>query len=511
MTSKNSIKNFRFSPATFEAEKAKEEDDLDFKVKQRRRSSVGMVTKSVRSASLVSHDSFSGSEEEEEDDDANPREIPQRTSSGFKDFCIRNIEQASKGRQLIERAEKEMPGIAELKGIYGSTKPLSGGRIVCCSHISCHTAVVVETLVYLGAEVRWSSCNIYSAQNDVAAAAASKGMPVFGWKAMAEEDFWWAIDQCLVAADWKPNLLLDDGGDATDRMVNKHPELAGTIRGVVECSAIGVHRLHAMLKGGVLKAPALRIDDAVVKSKFDTIYSCRESIIEILKTSTNVIYAGLKVLVCGYGDVGKGIVAALKGMGALLYVSEVDPICALQACMEGCSVIQASEVIQIVDCVIACTGNKDVLKECDWKLMKDGCIVCNMGHPCSELDTKSLKCANITWQRMSTHVDHVTWPDGRHVVLLCEGRTAALCTTKTSSLVASVTATTQILALLELFSSPQNHYENNVYILSKKMDEMVARIHLNRFNAHLTNLTSEQCKYLGLFKEGPFKAISYRY
>ncbi|ESO09228.1 hypothetical protein HELRODRAFT_109555 [Helobdella robusta] len=409
-------------------------------------------------------------------------------------------------------AEREMPGVLALRKLYEDEKPLQGARIVCCTHVNAQTAVVIETLIQLGAKVRWASCNIYSTQqNEVAAAVAHAGVSVYAWKGMQESDFWWCIDQCLEHDNWHPNLILDDGGDATDRLLNRFPSVFNGLKGVVEEGVSGIHRLHVLNKNDKLLAPAMRIDDAVVKCKFDTVYCCRETVVEVLKKAADVMFAGMKVLICGYGDVGKGCSLSLKSLGAQVFVTEVDPICALQACMEGYTVVQLEDVIDTVDCVITCTGNKHVLYGEHFNRMKSGCIVCNMGHPYMEVEIKTLKSINLTWQKVASLVDHVIWPDGKFIVLLSEGRLATLGNCKLPSLVASVTASTQILALIELFTAPPNLYEHDIYILPKKMDELVASLHLSKFNARLSVLTDEQSKYVGFDKKGPFKVKTYRY
>jgi len=519
-----------------------EDESGDFKMRQRRRSSFMQIPKSIgllagrrgsgsgstdrrssvqggsggRRQSMLSTDSYeqdgssyTGSSSDE--DDVNPREKDQKNSKGFSDFCVRNIEQHAFGRREIEIAEQEMPGLMTLRKRAQDDQPLKGAKIVGCTHITAQTAVLTETLRALGASVRWAACNIYSTQNEVAAALAEAGIPIFAWKGESEEDFWWSIEKCMSADDYQPNMILDDGGDATHLMLKKYPTVFGQARGIVEESVTGVHRLYQLSKTGKLNVPAMNVNDSVTKTKFDNLYSCRESILDALKRTTDVMFGGKQVLVCGYGEVGKGCCAALKGMGAICMVTEIDPICGLQACMDGIRVVKLNEVIRQVDIVITCTGNKNVVTRENMDKMRNGCIVCNMGHSNTEIDVNSLRTPELTWERVRSQVDHIIWPDGRRIILLAEGRLVNLSCSSIPSFVVSITAATQALALIELFNAPQGRYKHDVYLLPKKMDEYVASLHLPSFDAHLTELSDDQAKYLGLNKAGPFKPNYYRY
>ena len=453
--------------------------------------------------------SYTGSSSDE--DDVSPREKDQKSTKGFTDFCVRNIEQAAFGRREIEIAEQEMPGLMALRKRAQADQPLKGGKIVGCTHITAQTAVLIETLVALGAQVRWAACNIYSTQNEVAAALAEAGFPMYAWKGETEDDFWWCIEKCISSDNWQPNMILDDGGDATHLMLRKYPSTFNLIKGIVEESVTGVHRLYQLSKSGKLSVPAMNVNDSVTKTKFDNLYSCRESILDALKRTTDVMFGGKLVVVCGYGEVGKGCCQALKGMGAAVMVTEIDPICALQACMDGFRVVKLNEVIRSVDIVITCTGNKNVVTREHMDKMKTGCIVCNMGHSNTEIDVNSLRTQDLTWERVRSQVDHVIWPDKKRIILIAEGRLVNLSCSSIPSFVVSITAATQALALIELFNAPSGRYKHDVYLLPKKMDEYVASLHLPSFDAHLTELSDEQAKYLGLNKAGPFKPNYYRY
>ncbi|XP_073814850.1 adenosylhomocysteinase-like 2 [Musca autumnalis] len=441
-----------------------------------------------------------------------PREKKQRNTKGFTDFCVKNVlGQHAFGRREIEIAEQEMPGIMTLRKRAREDKPLRNAKIVCCTHINAQTAVMVEGLVELGASVRWASCNIYSTQNAVAAALAEAGIPVFAWRGETEEDFWWCLDKCVNAEGWVPNLILDDGGDATHLMWKKYPELFKGIKGIVEESLTGVHRLYHMSKNGKLTVPAINVNDSVTKMKFDNFYSVQDAILDSLKRSTDIMFGGKQVVVCGYGDVGKGCAKSLKAQGCIVYVTEIDPICALQASMDGHRVVTLNEVIRNVDIVVTATGNKNIVTREHMDRMKNGCIVCNMGHSNSEIDVNSLHTPELTWERVRSQVDHIFWPDGRMIILLAEGRLVNMSCSTVPSFVVSVTASTQALALIELYNAIPGRYKSDVYLLPKKMDEYVASLHLPTFDAHLTELTDEQAKYLGLNKSGPFKPNYYRY
>ncbi|XP_032790878.1 adenosylhomocysteinase-like 1 isoform X1 [Daphnia magna] len=464
---------------------------------------------SASSTDSYSSASYTGSSSDEEE--ISPREKQQQTSKGMADFCVRNINQAAYGRKEIDIAEQEMPGIMALRRRASEDRPLKGAKIVGCTHINAQTAVLIETLTELGAQVRWSACNIYSTQNEVAAALAEAGFSIFAWRGESEEDFWWCIDRCVTAENWQPNMILDDGGDATHLILKKYPAMFKMIKGIVEESVTGVHRLYQLSKTNKLTVPAMNVNDSVTKTKFDNLYSCKESIIDSLKRATDMMFGGKQVVVCGYGEVGKGCSQALKALGAVVYVTEIDPICALQACMDGFRVLKLSEVIRNVDLLITATGNKNVLTREYMDKMKSGAIVCNMGHSNTEIDVNSLRTPDLTWEKVRSQVDHVIWPDGKKIILLAEGRLVNLSCSSVSSFVVSITAATQALALIELFNAPAGRYKADVYLLPKKMDEYVASLHLPTFDAHLTELSDEQAKYMGLNKTGPFKPNYYRY
>ncbi|XP_072858537.2 adenosylhomocysteinase 3 isoform X1 [Pogona vitticeps] len=466
-----------------------------------------------RSISQSSTDSYSSaaSYTDSSDDETSPRDKQQKNSKGSSDFCVKNIKQAEFGRREIEIAEQEMPALMALRKRAQGEKPLAGAKIVGCTHITAQTAVLMETLCALGAQCRWAACNIYSTLNEVAAALAESGFPVFAWKGESEDDFWWCIDRCVNVEGWQPNMILDDGGDLTHWIYKKYPNMFKKIKGIVEESVTGVHRLYQLSKAGKLCVPAMNVNDSVTKQKFDNLYCCRESILDGLKRTTDMMFGGKQVVACGYGEVGKGCCAALRAMGSIVYVTEIDPICALQACMDGFRLVKLNEVIRQVDIVITCTGNKNVVTREHLDRMKNSCIVCNMGHSNTEIDVASLRTPELTWERVRSQVDHVIWPDGKRIVLLAEGRLLNLSCSTVPTFVLSITATTQALALIELYNAPEGRYKQDVYLLPKKMDEYVASLHLPTFDAHLTELTDEQAKYLGLNKNGPFKPNYYRY
>jgi len=437
-----------------------------------------------------------------------------KNSTGvFADFCVRNVGQAVAGRHEIEYAEQEMPGILSLRDRAKQDAPLKGARIVGCTHINAQTAVMIETLVELGAKVRWSACNIFSTQNEVAAALAEKSIPVYAWRGQTEEDFWWCIDKCLSGDDsWQPNLVLDDGGDATHVLVKKFPAVCKQLRGFVEDSITGVHRLYQMVKSSAgLYAPAINIHDAVTRTMINNYYCQKESIVDTLKRVTDSILAGKHILVCGYGEVGKGCCNALKALGCVVYVTEIDPLCAIQACMDGIRVVRVKDVVERIDVFVTATGNKKIIQRCHMDKMKNGAVLCNMGHSNTEIDVQSLKTHDLTWEKVKSNVDHIIWPDKKRIVLVAEGRLASLSCTSIPSMVVSVNSTTQVLALVELYTAPKGRYKNEVYLLPKKMDEYVASLHLGPFEAKLTELTDEQSKFMGLSKTGPFKPQFYRY
>ncbi|NLO80810.1 MAG: adenosylhomocysteinase [Xanthomonadaceae bacterium] len=431
-------------------------------------------------------------------------------NEAFSDYKVKDISLAEWGRKEIRIAETEMPGLMALREEFAGRQPLKGARIAGCLHMTIQTAVLIETLVALGAEVRWSSCNIFSTQDHAAAAIAAAGIPVFAWKGETEEEYWWCIEQTLQGPDgWRPNMLLDDGGDLTKLVHNKYPELLADIRGVSEETTTGVLRLYEMEKAGTLKCPAINVNDSVTKSKFDNLYGCRESLLDGLKRATDVMIAGKIAVVCGYGDVGKGCAQSLRGQGATVWVTEIDPICALQAAMEGYRVVTMDEAADKADIFITATGNYHVITHDHMKRMKNNAIVCNIGHFDNEIDVASLR--QYPWENIKPQVDHVIFPDGKRIILLAEGRLVNLgCATGHPSFVMSTSFTNQVLAQIELWTNP-GKYENKVYVLPKHLDEKVARLHLNKLGAKLTKLTEEQARYIGVPVEGPYKPDWYRY
>lgn len=430
------------------------------------------------------------------------------------DYKIADIKLADWGRKEIELAEKEMPGLMALREKYGATKPFQGARIAGCLHMTIQTAVLIETLVKLGAEVRWSSCNIFSTQDNAAAAIAAMGVPVFAWKGETEEEYWWCVEQSLkFASDKGPNLLLDDGGDLTLVAHEKHPELLSEIKGVSEETTTGVHRLYQMAEKGTLGLAAINVNDSVTKSKFDNKYGCRESLADGIKQATNTMIAGKIVVVAGYGDVGKGCSQSMRGFGARVVVTEIDPINALQAAMEGFEVATMEEMAPLGDIFVTATGCCDVIVGAHMSTMKDGAIVCNIGHFDSEIDVawltsqKDIKEINIKPQ-----VDKFTWPDGKSIILLSRGRLVNLGNANGHpSFVMSTSFTNQVLAQLALWQNDGRYERGKVYTLSKELDEEVARLHLPHLGVKLTNLTPKQADYLGVPLNGPFKAENYRY
>ncbi len=426
------------------------------------------------------------------------------------DYKVADISLAEWGRKEISIAESEMPGLMELRKEHGHTKPLQGARIVGCLHMTIQTAVLIETLIALGAEVRWSSCNIYSTQDHAAAEMAAIGVPVFAWKGESEEEYWWCIEQTLLGPNgWVPNLLLDDGGDLTKYVHDERPDLFEHLRGVSEETTTGVLRLQEMHNKGELKMPSFNVNDSVTKSKFDNIYGCRESLLDGIKRATDVMIAGKKAVVCGYGSVGKGCAQSLSSQCCIVSVTEIDPICALQAAMEGYRVVTMEEAVKEADIFVTATGNYHVITHEHMEQMKDQAIVCNIGHFDNEIDVASLK--KYTWESVKPQVDQVIFPDGKRITLLAEGRLVNLgCATGHASFVMSNSFTNQVLAQIELWKN-HDQYENGVYKLSKLLDERVARLHLGRVDAHLTELTQEQAKYIGVTVEGPYKPEDYRY
>ncbi len=426
------------------------------------------------------------------------------------DFKVADLSLAEWGRKEIEIAETEMPGLVALRDKYGTSKPLNGARIAGCLHMTIQTAVLIETLQALGAEVRWSSCNIFSTQDHAAAAIAVTGTPVFAWKGETEEEYWWCVEQTIFGPDgWRPNMLLDDGGDLTLLMHQQYPELMSDVRGVTEETTTGVLRLYEMMADERLLCPAFNVNDSVTKSKFDNLYGCRESLLDGIKRATDVMIAGKIAVVCGYGDVGKGCAQSLRGQGANVLITEIDPICALQAAMEGYQVVTMEEAAEIGDIFVTATGNWHVISIEHMRAMKDQAIVCNIGHFDGEIDIASLR--EFKWENIKPQVDHVIFPDGKKLILLAEGRLVNLgCATGHPSFVMSNSFTNQVLAQIELWTK-SDQYRKEVYVLPKALDEEVAKLHLDKIGAKLTQLTEEQAKYIGVPIKGPYKPDYYRY
>ena len=426
------------------------------------------------------------------------------------DYKVKDISLSDWGRKEIAIAETEMPGLMALREEYCNTKPLDGARIVGCLHMTIQTAVLIETLVHLGASVRWSSCNIFSTQDQAAAAIAAKNIPVFAWKGMNDEEFWWCIEQTLSGPNnWKPNMILDDGGDATGIIHEKFPEMLEEIKGLSEETTTGVHRLKEMEKEGKLKVPAINVNDSVTKSKFDNLYGCKESLVDGIRRGTDVMMAGKIAVVAGYGDVGKGSAASLRGAGARVCVTEVDPINALQAAMEGYEVVTMDDACSYGDIFVTATGNLDIITLDHMRKMRDRAIVCNIGHFDNEIQTEALR--NYKTDEIKPQVDEVEFPDGKKILLLSQGRLVNLGNaTGHPSFVMSASFTNQVMAQLELWNNYKN-YENKVYVLPKHLDEKVAMLHLKKVGAKLTTLTDKQADYIGVKKQGPFKDDSYRY
>ncbi|NEV62283.1 adenosylhomocysteinase [Thiorhodococcus minor] len=467
--------------------------------------------------------------------------------SEFTDYKVADISLADFGRKELNIAETEMPGLMALREKYGPSKPLKGARITGSLHMTIQTAVLIETLVELGAEVRWCSCNIFSTQDHAAAAMAARGIPVFAWKGETLEEYWWCTEQVLNWPDGKgPNMILDDGGDATllvhkgveyekagaipaptaddneewtavlgvlNRTFDKDKEhwhkIAHDIKGVTEETTTGVHRLYEMAKEGTLLFPGINVNDSVTKSKFDNLYGCRESLVDGIKRATDVMIAGKISMVCGYGDVGKGCAQSLRGLGATVWVSEIDPICALQAAMEGFRVVTMEDAAPIADIFVTTTGNKDIITHDHMAAMKDQAIVCNIGHFDNEIDIASV--SKYQWEEIKPQVDHIIFPDGKRIIMLAQGRLVNLgCATGHPSFVMSNSFTNQVLAQIEIFTKP-DAYPIGVYVLPKHLDEEVARLHLGKIGAKLTKLTESQASYIGVSVEGPYKPEHYRY
>ena len=427
------------------------------------------------------------------------------------DYKVKDFSLAAWGAKEISMAEDEMPGLMACRAEYGASKPLSGARIVGCLHMTIQTAVLIQTLEALGATVRWSSCNIFSTQDHAAAAVAAAGTPVFAWKGMNEEEFWWCIEQTVRGPDgWTPNLILDDGGDVTQLLHDKYPDMLNDIKGLSEETTTGVHRLWEMAKAGTLKVPAINVNDSVTKSKFDNLYGCRESLVDAIRRGTDVMMAGKVAVVNGFGDVGKGSAASLRQAGCRVMVTEVDPICALQAAMEGYQVVTMDDAASHADIFVTATGNVDVITLDHMRAMKHRAIVCNIGHFDSEIQIDALR--NYTWDNVKPQVDEVVFPDGKRLIVLSEGRLVNLGNaTGHPSFVMSASFTNQVLAQIELWTAPPGTYANQVYTLPKHLDEKVAALHLAKVGATLTKLSPKQAEYIGMPVSGPFKHDLYRY
>ena len=426
------------------------------------------------------------------------------------DYKVADLSLADWGRKEINIAETEMPGLMALRTEFGKSLPLKGARIVGCLHMTIQTAVLIETLTALGAEVRWSSCNIFSTQDQAAAAIAVTGVPVFAWKGLTDKEFWECIHATIKGPNgWTPNMILDDGGDLTVLMHDEYPELMKDIKGLSEETTTGVMRLYQMEKAGTLVVPAINVNDSVTKSKFDNLYGCKESLVDSIKRATDVMLSGKTAVICGFGDVGKGSAESLRSQGARVKVTEIDPICALQAAMEGYEVVTMDEAAPVCDIFVTATGNKDVITVEHMRAMKDRAIVCNIGHFDSEIQIEGLR--NFEWDNVKPQVDEVVFPDGKRLIILAEGRLVNLgCGTGHPSFVMSASFTNQVLAQIELWENHEK-YENKVYVLPKHLDEKVAKLHLAKLGAKLTVLSDEQADYLGLKVEGPFKPDTYRY
>jgi adenosylhomocysteinase len=428
----------------------------------------------------------------------------------FTDYKVADISLADWGRKEIVLAEKEMPGLMALREEYGASKPLQGARIAGCLHMTIQTAVLIETLVALGAEVRWSSCNIFSTQDHAAAAIAAANIPVFAWKGETEEEAVWCIRQTVDGKDgWRPNMILDDGGDLTQIMHDEYPELMADVRGISEETTTGVHRLYEMAKSGTLLVPAINVNDSVTKSKFDNKYGCRESLVDGIRRATDVMMAGKIAVIAGFGDVGKGSAESMRNAGCRVLVTEADPICALQAAMEGYEVTTMAEAAPRGDIFVTCTGNIDIITVDHMRAMKDSAIVCNIGHFDNEIQVEGLR--NFEWTNIKPQVDEIKFPDGKRIILLAEGRLVNLgCATGHPSFVMSASFTNQVLAQIELWTNGSS-YDKQVYVLPKALDEKVAALHLAKLGVKLETLSPEQAAYIGVTVDGPFKPNEYRY
>jgi len=428
----------------------------------------------------------------------------------INDYKVADISLFEWGEKEIKIAETEMPGLMSLRKEFANEKPLEGARIAGCLHMTIQTAVLIETLIELGAEIRWSSCNIFSTQDHAAAALANKGIPIFAWKGQTEDEAWWCIEQTIHGPNgWTPNMILDDGGDLTGLMHKKYPEMMKDIKGLSEETTTGVKRLYDMVNDSSLLCPAFNVNDSVTKSKFDNLYGCRESLVDGIKRATDVMVAGKVAVVAGYGDVGKGSAQSLSALGAIVLVTEIDPICALQAAMEGYRVVTMDEACSEADIFVTATGNYHVINKEHLEKMKDQAIVCNIGHFDNEIDVASMN--DYEWINIKPEVDHIVFPDGKRIILLAEGRLVNLgCATGHPSFVMSNSFTNQTLAQIELWNNSEK-YDNDVYVLPKALDEKVARLHLDKIGVKLTKLTKEQSEYLGINEEGPYKPEIYRY
>jgi len=435
------------------------------------------------------------------------------TTKPANDFKVADLGLAEFGRKEIEIAETEMPGLMALREEFGTSKPLAGARIAGCLHMTIQTAVLIETLIELGASIRWSSCNIFSTQDHAAAALAAQQVPVFAWKGETLSEYDWCIEQTIFWPDGQPlNMILDDGGDLTAIVHQKYPQLLAGIRGLSEETTTGVHRLYQMMERGELGCPAFNVNDSCTKSKFDNLYGCRESLLDGLKRATDVMVAGKVAVVCGYGDVGKGCAQSLKGQGARVIITEIDPICALQAAMEGYQVTTLEQAVREGDIFITATGCRDIIRREHLDAMKHQAIVANIGHFDLEIDVASVfEDQKLKRIRIKPQVDQVEWPDGKRVTILAEGRLMNLgCATGHPSFVMSASFTNQVMAQIELFTN-RKAYENKVYVLPKRLDEKVARLHLDKLGVKLTQLNAKQAEYLGIPPDGPFKPDFYRY
>ena len=437
-----------------------------------------------------------------------------KTDSKYTAYKVKDISLAEWGRKEMNLAEAEMPGLMALRNKFKKDKPLEGSRIAGCLHMTIQTAILIETLIDLGAEVTWSSCNIFSTQDHAAAAIAARGIQVYAWKDMSEEEFNWCIEQTLFFGEERRplNMILDDGGDLTNMVLDEYPELVSEIKGLSEETTTGVHRLYERMKNGTLPLPAINVNDSVTKSKFDNKYGCKESAVDAVRRATDIMLAGKRVVVCGYGDVGKGTAASFRGAGSIVTVTEIDPICALQASMDGYEVKKLKTVVSNADIVVTATGNKDIVNEESFKMMKDKTIVCNIGHFDNEIDMNWLE-TNFSEQKtnIKPQVDSYRITKDKEIIILAEGRLVNLgCATGHPSFVMSNSFTNQVLAQIELWNNSDN-YENKVYMLPKNLDEMVAKLHLDKLGVELEELSDDQAKYIGVQKLGPFKPEYYRY